>query len=216
MKYIFLSIFIIITGIHLYASLKQNKPLRDKTKPFILLSLMGFYCYSVDTIVYSVLLALFFSWLGDILLIPKGIKWFTAGGVSFLIGHIFFIISYARFVNYEAVGKVLIILLPILFITTSMMVFKWLKPYLPKVIFYPMFIYLITNGLMNCFAWFRALSLSGIASFITAFGALLFYVSDCSLFFVRFKKDSILKTHFLVMLTYSIGELLIILGLIMG
>ena len=216
MKYIFLSIFIIITGIHLYASLKQNKPLRDKTKPFILLSLMGFYCYSVDTIVYSVLLALFFSWLGDILLIPKGIKWFTAGGVSFLIGHIFLIISYAKFVNYEAIGKVLIILLPILFICTSIMVFKWLKPHIPKVIFYPMFIYLITNGLMNCFAWFRALSLSGLVSFITAIGALLFYISDCSLFFVRFKKDSILKTHFLVMLTYSIGELLIILGLIMG
>ena len=32
---------------------------------------------------------------------------------------------------------------------------------------------------------------------------------------VRFKKDSRLKTHFVVMLTYSLGEFLIILGLIL-
>ena len=48
----------------------------------------------------------------------------------------------------------------------------------------------------------------------TLIGAALFFISDSSLFFVRFNKDSRLKTHFLVMLTYSIGELLIVLGLL--
>ena len=47
-----------------------------------------------------------------------------------------------------------------------------------------------------------------------AVGAALFFISDGTLFFVRFKKDTRLKTHFLVMLTYSIGEFLIILGLL--
>ena len=46
------------------------------------------------------------------------------------------------------------------------------------------------------------------------FKNLLFFISDSTLFFVRFKKDGRLKTHFWVMLTYSIGELLIVSGLI--
>ena len=74
---------------------------------------------------------------------------------------------------------------------------------------------LLLNGAMNCFAWFRSMSAGGTAAVITAVGALMFYVSDCSLFFVRFDKNSRLKTHFLVMLTYSLGELLIVLGLIL-
>ena len=53
-----------------------------------------------------------------------------------------------------------------------------------------------------------------VAGIITCIGAILFFISDSSLFFVRFKKDCLLKTHFLVMLTYSIGEFLIVLGLI--
>ena len=53
-----------------------------------------------------------------------------------------------------------------------------------------------------------------LPAIVTMVGAALFFVSDSSLFFVRFKKDSRLKTHFLVMLTYSIGEFLIVLGLL--
>ena len=94
------------------------------------------------------------------------------------------------------------------------MIFSKLKPHLPKVLFYPMFLYLMINGAMNCFAIFRFASAPAAATLITALGAALFFISDTALFFVRFNKESRLKTHFLVMLTYSIGELLIVLGLI--
>ena len=46
-------------------------------------------------------------------------------------------------------------------------------------------------------------------------GAVLFFASDSTLFFVRFKKDGLLKTHFLVMLTYILGEFLIVEGFIL-
>ena len=100
------------------------------------------------------------------------------------------------------------------FLSASVIIFYHLRPHLPKSLFYPMFFYLLLNGAMNCFAWFRSLAEKGTAGMITAIGAFLFFVSDCSLFFVRFKKDSGLKTHFLVMLTYSIGEFLIVCGLL--
>lgn len=216
MKYLMLVIFAITTTVHLYASYNTNQKLRNISKPWILLSLLGFYLFSTDNIQTTVVLALIFSWIGDMFLILKGVKWFTVGGISFMISHFFFILSYAKYVDFNSLNKVIVVSLILLFIISSTIVFKYLKPHLPKPLFYPMYLYLIINGMMNCFAWFRAMSMSAKASIITAIGALLFYISDCSLFFVRFDKDSKLKTHFLVMLTYSIGELLIVLGLILA
>lgn len=215
MNYIVLVAFFIVTGIHLYASLKKDKSLRAKTKPFILLTLLAFYCLSADPVVWTVILALIFSWIGDVLLIPPGVKWFTIGGISFMVSHFFFILSYAALTDFGKVSTVAMIVLPVLFLISTAIIFKYLRPHLPKALFYPMLLYLLINGGMNCFAWFRSMSTVGPAAVITAIGALLFYVSDTSLFFVRFNKESRLKTHFLVMLTYSIGEFLIVLGLIL-
>ena len=215
-RYLMLVLFFLSTGIHLYASLKQDRKLRNLTKPFILLSLLGFYCFSADPVVLTVVLALVFSWLGDVLLMPKGVKWFTAGGIAFMVSHFFFIFSYVRQVDFGQFHTIIAVLLILAFIAAPMIIFHFLKPHLPKPLFYPMLLYLIINGMMNCFAWFRSMSIGGKAGLITAIGALLFFISDSSLFFVRFKKDSRLKTHFLVMLTYSLGEFLIVLGLIMG
>lgn len=216
MKLAMLAVFVVTTSIHLYASLIQNKPLRDKTKPFILLSLLGFYVYSVDSIRTTVVLALIFSWIGDMFLILKGVKWFAVGGVSFMISHFFFILSYLPGINFSNIPIAAIVTLGIFFFITVSIIFKNLKPHLPKAIFYPMYLYLLVNGGMNCFAIFRFLSSIELSSIITVIGAILFFISDSSLFFVRFKKNCKLKTHFLVMLTYSIGELLIVLGLILG
>ena len=214
MKYLMIILFLAVTGVHLYASFRLDKPLRNKTKPFILLTLLGFYCFSASKISVYVVLALLFSWLGDVLLIPKGTKWFTAGGIAFMISHFFFILSYAQYINFALVNKVMLVILPVLFAAVSCVIFHYLRPHLPKPLFYPMLLYLLINGTMNCFAWFRSLSTSGAASLITAAGALLFYISDCSLFFVRFDRNSVMKSHFVVMLTYSLGELLIVLGLL--
>ena len=83
MKYLFLAIFIITTTIHLYASLKKNQKLRNYSKPWILLSLLGYYLCASQEIKIVVVLALIFSWIGDMFLILKGVKWFTVGGISF-------------------------------------------------------------------------------------------------------------------------------------
>ena len=215
MKLLSIILFIISTAIHLYASLKKDKPLRNKSKPFIIFSLLLFYCFSADPIKLTVVLALIFSWIGDILLIPDGIKWFTAGGISFMISHFFFVLSYMQDVDFSKINPIVVAVLGIFFFTVVFFIFRRLKPLLPKALFYPMYLYLLINGAMNCFAIFRYLSNKDLAGIITVIGAALFFVSDCSLFFVRFDKNSRLKTHFLVMLTYSIGEFLIVLGLIL-
>ena len=214
MHYAFLAVFVISTAIHLYASLKKNTKLRNVTKPFILLSLLGFYVLAARSVSLAIVLALIFSWIGDVLLIPKGVKWFTAGGIAFMVSHAFFIAGYCRDIVFAGIPVVLIVLLGVFFAVTVGFIFSKLKPHLPKALFYPMFLYLLINGAMNCFAIFRLVSSPTAATVTTAIGAALFFVSDSSLFFVRFNKESRMKTHFIVMLTYSVGELLIVLGLL--
>ena len=214
MKIICLAVFVLSTAIHLYASLRKETKLRNYTKPFILLSLLGFYVLAARSPAAAIILALLFSWLGDVLLIPKGVKWVTAGGIAFMISHGFFIAGYSKDVVFSRIPGLLILLLALFFAVTVAIIFSKLKPHLPKALFYPMFLYLLINGAMNCFAIFRCVSNPTAATLTTAIGAALFFVSDTALFFVRFKKDSRLKTHFLVMLTYSIGEFLIVSGLL--
>lgn len=210
----FLAVFVISTAVHLYASLKKDTKLRNITKPFILLSLLGFYVLEASFVSVFIILALAFSWLGDVLLMPKGTKWFTAGGIAFMISHAFFIAGYCRDIVFTAIPVWLIAALGAFFVITVGYIFSTLKPHLPKALFYPMFLYLLINGAMNCFAIFRCVSNPTAATITTAIGAALFFISDSSLFFVRFNKESRMKTHFVVMLTYSIGEFLIVLGLL--
>lgn len=215
MKYVFLGIFVIFTAIHLYASKKKNQNLRNFSKGFILLSLMAYYTLSTSPI-WVTLIALIFSWLGDIFLIPKGLGWFTAGGILFLISHAFFIISYSYTIDFPNLSLFLIIPVSIIFFVIVSFIMIKLKPYLHKALVIPMGLYLLINGTMNSFAIFRFASNINIGTILTLVGAILFFISDTTLYFVRFKKDSKLKTHFLVMLTYTLAEFLIVEGLILG
>lgn len=215
MPYVFLSIFVVAAVIHLYASLKSNKKLRAITKPWLLLALLGWYCCVAPDPLCIVIAAIITSWLGDVLLIPKGTKWFTAGGVSFMASHVCFIVAYSRFVDFSVIPTWAVVLCAAVYFIASVLVFRGLKTSLPKALFYPMFFYLLCNGTMNCFALYQLLTAVNTATIVTFIGALLFFVSDSTLFYVRFNKDGPFKTHFVPMLTYIIAELLIVYGFIL-
>lgn len=213
MKFFFLAAFIAVSVIHLYASLKCNAKLRAQTKVFILPFLLGWYWCSAAEPSAVVIWAIVFSWLGDVLLIPDGKAWFTAGGIAFMLSHAFFVAAYNESVIFSVVPLWAIVLAAAVYLTASVLVFKGLRPHLPRFMFYPMFFYLLVNGTMNCFALYQLASKPCAATAITFIGATQFFVSDSTLFYVRFKKNGRLKTHFVVMLTYIIAEFLIVLGL---
>ena len=212
MTYIYFLLFVFVTTLHLYGSHKNNANLRNSTKGMILLAIMGMYLACVPEFSWMLIAALLTSWLGDILLIPKGVKWFTAGGISFMISHLCFIAAYCQEIIFDKVPLLVMIVFIAGFAVAVSIIFSHLKQYLLKPLVVPMFAYLMINGLMNCFALFRLISCPCLPTAVTAIGAILFFISDTSLFFVRFNKDSVMKTHFIVMLTYSLGEFLIMLG----
>ena len=62
----------------------------------------------------------------------------------------------------------------------------------------------------------RLFSQKNIWGAVAFAGAVLFFISDCTLFLVRYHKNKnlIFKRHFTVMLTYLLGELLIVIGVL--
>ena len=179
------------------------------------MSLLGFYHTSANDPSWFIIIAILLSWIGDLLLIPKGKKWFIAGGISFMISHVFFILGYNELFDITSVPIYVIVPIGALYVFLVIAIFLKLKQYLPKAFIIPMMFYLMVNGTMNCFAWYRMFASFGIDAIITTIGSVLFFISDTALFFVDFNKNSIMKSHFLVMLTYSLGVFLIILGLIL-
>ena len=212
-----LLLFLILSLIHLYDSYRDDSRARARTKPFLLLFLILFYLLSTKHLQLFLLLALIASWLGDVLLIPKGHGWFTAGGISFLFGHIFFILTYMQNIDYAAVPWLVVVPTALVYFVISFFIIRAVTPTTPRAMVPPMYLYLLANSTMNAFALMQLFTHRSASAWIAFGGALLFFVSDCTLFLVRYYKKNpnlIFRRHFTVMLTYLAGEYLIVAGIL--
>ena len=216
-SYAFLLLFTIFSAIHLMDSWKDDADKRAKTKPFLLFFLTLYYVCTQEKLNPLLLLALITSWLGDVLLIKKGHKWFTYGGISFMFSHFFFIALYASRIRFSQVNWLIVIPAIPLYCGLSLIVILALKPTTPKNMVVPMYIYLLANSTMNVFALMQLLTIRLPGAVMAYAGAVLFFVSDCTLFLVRYYKNEniVFKKHFTVMLTYLAGEFLITQGTLM-
>lgn len=218
---IFLVLLSITSIIHLVDSWRDDSKRRKYTKPFLLIFIICFYIAAVfenDLSTDKLLIAgLIASWLGDVLLIPHGNKWFVAGGISFMATHVLFILVYAtNNIVFSNVKWWIVIPAAVIYYGISAVIIYNLKPSTPKMMLLPMYFYLICNSTMNVFALMQLVANPCKGSIIAYVGAVLFFISDCTLFLVRYhkNKDLIFKKHFTVMLTYILGELLITYGVL--
>ena len=216
MRYLALTIFFLVCLIHLIDSWKDNKEARAKTKPFLLLFLLLYYFFSADSMSVPLVLALFTSWLGDVLLIPSGNGWFVSGGISFLISHLFFIFAYLSCIDLKTIRWYFLLPAGVIYLAVSLMIMYSVRDNTPKKMMIPMFAYLIINSTMNIFALMLCFSGKGPGAAVAYFGAILFFFSDCSLFLVRYHKNKelVFKKHFTIMITYLLGEFLITQGIL--
>ena len=220
MKHVFLVLFILTSLIHLYDSWNDDSKRRARTKPFLLLSLLLFYFFATRKMNVFLVLALAFSWLGDVLLIPKGHNWFTMGGIAFIFSHVFFILTYLPNIDIKAANWLIVVPMTVIYYGISICIMKMVLPTTPKKMVLPMSFYLLCNSTMNVASLLQLMSCRNAGAIIAFIGARLFFVSDCCLFVVRYysKPEIIFKKHFTVMLSYLLGEFMIVLGImkIMG
>ena len=188
---------------------------KNVSKAFLVPMILVYYLTSVNDVDAILVAALAASWLGDVLLMPQGNAWFTAGGISFMLSHFLFIGVYVSRIDFSLVRLYCIIPAVVLYAGVSAVIIRILKPSMPKNMVIPVYIYLLANSAMNVFSLMQLICNANAASLIAYIGALLFFVSDCTLFIVRYYKNGKFHSYFLCMLTYILGEFLITQGIIM-
>jgi uncharacterized membrane protein YhhN len=154
------------------------------------LLMLGYYLETRPTQVFSrlILMALFFSWLGDIFLMLeyRNALFFIVGLVSFLTAHLLYIYYFASIKpnTRSFLRKRPVMLLALLAYVVELLYVLW--PHLGgmKV---PVLIYGIVIGVMLAFSLWQYGKIPAQAAWLFILGALLFVTSDSMLAINKFK-----------------------------
>lgn len=209
-------IFLIILIINLCGIYAGNGLIESISKPLLMVVLMGYFIW--DTKKYSsvlkkwVLSALFFSWVGDILLmfVTNNSIFFLAGLSSFLIAHIFYILFFHSVRVKEFIKGKIFLLFPVLIFYVVLMTL--LSPGLGTMKL-PVRIYGVFIFFMLMLAMHMLYIRNRKAGLLMMIGALLFVISDSVLAVNKFYSE-FNGAGIVIMLTYGIAQLMITEGAI--
>ena len=174
-------------------------------KPLVLLSLLALYTLSVSKRNKWYILALVFSFLGDVFLLFEGQLFFMIGLVSFLIAHLLFIKIILGWLTKSSLYTIIVAFIPFL-ITFSGLIYM-LKDSLNELLI-PVIIYGITISLFGVVSLLNYLNTKTAKALWMFFGALVFITSDSILAINKFYFS---KEIFgiLLMVTYIVAQYLI-------
>jgi uncharacterized membrane protein YhhN len=154
---------------------------------------------------HFLLLGLLFCLGGDVFLALPQSKMFLLGLVSFLVGHVFYIIGFfsvAHINTWTWLGTFIVLVF-------SGYVFFWLKPHLGTMKG-PVLVYIIVITMMLSGAWsvLGKSNLAGLGRLMVFTGASCFYVSDLFVARDRFMKKAPIN-RFLGLPLYYTGQFLL-------
>jgi uncharacterized membrane protein YhhN len=215
MKKIWLLLFIVISVSELVAVSFTISGLHVIAKPLILPALMCYFLASVSTRQFYFLGALIFCWAGDVLLMFQSTElYFIFGLVAFLIGHLFYMISYRRLRTGSTEGLMNVqkirYAFPIILAGTGLVAI--LFPHLGGLRI-PVLVYALVLTLMVLQALFRYGFTSKKSFALVFIGAIFFMVSDSILAINKFIEPLPLAS-LAIMLTYITAQYLIVKGAI--
>ena len=211
---LFFFLFSVIALIQIMHVVIGREELRIFTKPLIIPLLGLTYYYSLEKKLSffkdAILLALFFSWLGDILLLNESM--FVPGLISFLTAHIFYIYFFARTNSGQASYFKLrpVMLIAVLAYLIEFMYLLWPSLGAMKI---PVLLYGIAISTMLSAAIWQYQKLDDRTSLFMIIGATLFVTSDSILAVNKFSSPFETAGIF-IMTTYILAQLFIVLGAI--
>ena len=205
MWWLIIAVFFISLGLNLYSMKVGKKGLEYLTKPLLTLSLLLFYTLRAEKADPLVVLALVGGLAGDVfLMLPERGYLFHFGLVSFLTGHICYILAFLEDAKALDSLEGWFFLLAIPYIAAGILIFRRLRPnagkLAPFVLAYMAMI--IGMGLASLTALWTA---PGPAFLLPIAGSLLFIASDTCLAFARFTCTRCRQAT--VMLTYGLAQL---------
>ena len=213
--YAILVTYLLIVTIHLYCCFHHHEDIRKFTKcllmPFLALS----YYLGCPKEKFSkvILFAILFGYLGDILLLIEGL--FLLGVVSFLVGHLLYIVTFFAETGLKNYRKNLLVflLVCVVYFYIETEVLGYFRPALVKFgLWGPLFVYTSILSALNISSALYAYCYRNIYSILAYIGSIIFYVSDCILakqLFFEYNKYYQIS----IMFTYILGQSLISLGM---
>ena len=213
--YFIFFIYIILVTVHLYCCYNQHEDIRKVTKVFLMPVLALTYYLGCPKEKFSkiILFALVFGCLGDTFLLIQNL--FLLGVVSFLVGHLLYIISFyceTGFKNYKN-NLLVFLFVCVLYVIIETKVLLYFKPEIIKAnLWGPLFVYTSTLALLNISSAIYAYCLANIYSILTYIGSLIFAISDCILAKQLFSEHN-KYYQIAIMFTYILGQSLISFGM---
>ena len=214
---VFIVPFVITVIVNLVGAVTGIAILSDISKPLIVPFLWGYYMAG-GTIPRSkaLLSALLACWIGDVSLMFVGLNsnWFMIGLLAFLIGHIFYVITYRQHRSESTDFELMPVQkirfsLPVVLAGTGLVAI--LYPVLDG-LRVPVIIYSIAIMIMVMNAIFRYGRTNSKSFWLVLSGAILFMISDSILAIGKFAGE-IKMGGMWIMLTYIAAQFLIVEGL---
>ncbi len=217
---ILLYIFYINAIANLIAQIIKSEWLDFITKPLIMSTLLIYYLVSrqqkANTLTYFMIGAVVFSWFGDIILMLQ-VRFegmFVIGLASFLIAHLFYILTYGKAVAQDQSedSKTFIRTRIAFLIFVGLALIYLLLPSLDNMLI-PIALYTIVIISMAIAAVLRK-GRTIDKSFIMVYsGALLFIMSDAMIAINKFL-NPLVQARLLIMATYIAAQFLIVKGIL--
>lgn len=181
-------------------------------KPLIIFSLLFLYVFSLPKRIKWYVIALEFSFFGDVLLVFPGELFFMAGLVSFLLAHFLFIKIVISRIKEVNLLKALFSAIPFLAVF-SLLIFT-LKDSLHGML-WPVIIYGLTIATFGAVSLLDFLNSKSKKSFLMLSGAIVFMISDSLLAINKFYNPVHILEVF-VMITYVLAQYLIFSSMILA
>ncbi len=197
-------VFFAVSIIEIIGVYLDNSLLQTIFKPMIIISLMALYYFSVDKKNNWYILALAFSFLGDVLLMDKN-NLFLFGIAAFLITQIIYIVIIVK--QMEKPSFFHKYLYAFLFANYVVYLLSLLKPNLGE-LFYPVLVYGITISVFVLVTTLNYVTKRTTPALFLVLGAVLFIASDSMIALNKFHKP---KSFYpvAIMVTYVLAQYLI-------
>ena len=173
-------------------------------KPFLMLTLMGVYVFSSGKKNKWFLLALAFSFLGDVLLLDKE-NMFLFGIAAFLMTQLIYIGLILKRINETTLQQRILAVLPFLIYITFLIML--LKDNLGEYLI-PVIVYAITIGIFGIVSLLNYLKFKTRSGQLLLIGAVLFILSDSMIALNKFYEPRDFYPV-AIMVTYVLAQLII-------
>lgn len=208
--------FLTLSSIYLIILLLNLDEIAWFLKPVLIpFLILGVYFSGSFPTKKLLLVALSFSWIGDIILLfaDRDELFFITGLIAFLISHIVYILLFNKQLKYKNrknkavfwIGVTAIIMYLIIMVSI-------LLPHLGDLTM-PVFVYALVISTMLLFAFKGFLTWEEPGNWYVLIGAIAFVSSDSILAFNKFYAP-IVMSSFLIMVTYLIAQYLIVVGIL--